>query len=119
MFVRDVAPGVHRIAHAYVNFYLVEDDGGVTVVDSGLPSMWAMMAKSVVALGYGREDVKAIALTHAHFDHLGLAARAQRELHVPVWLHAGDAYIAAHPYRYKHEKSRLLYPFTYPGGCLR
>jgi len=116
MFTRNVADGVHRISHAYVNFYLVEGDDGVTIVDSGLPAMWTMMAKSLVSLGYGRADVKAVVLTHAHFDHLGLAARAQRELHVPVWAHSGDAYIAAHPYRYKHEKSRLLFALTHPAG---
>lgn len=114
MFSRNVAEGIHRLSHAYVNVYIVEGEDGITIVDSGLPSMWAMLAKSVVSLGYGRGDIKAIALTHAHFDHIGLAARAQRELGVPVLGHRDDAYIAAHPYRYKHEKPRMLYPFAHP-----
>lgn len=112
----EVVEGVHRISQAYVNFYLVEGEGGVTITDSGLPAMWTLMAKSLVSLGYGRQDVKAVALTHAHFDHLGTAVRAQSELHVPVWVHSADAYIAAHPYRYKHEKSRALFALTHPAG---
>ena len=35
-------------------------------------------------------DVRAILLTHAHFDHIGAAARLQRELGAPVYVHADD-----------------------------
>lgn len=116
MLTKNVAPGVHRLSHAYVNLYIVEGEGGLTIVDSGLPRMWPLLGKAVTSLGYGREDVKAVVLTHAHFDHLGMAARAQAELGVPIWAHPRDAYIAAHPYRYRHEKSRLLFALTHPAG---
>ncbi|WP_434618421.1 hypothetical protein [Arthrobacter sp. A5] len=42
------------ISHGYVNFYLVEGEGGVTIVDSGLPPMWTMLPKSLALLGYDR-----------------------------------------------------------------
>jgi glyoxylase-like metal-dependent hydrolase (beta-lactamase superfamily II) len=111
---RDVAPGIHRLAHAYVNCYLVEEGSGVTIVDTGLPATWPHLLFALHETGHSRSDVEAILITHAHFDHLGFAARAMAELSVPVWVHENDHYIAAHPYRYAHERSRLAYPVLYP-----
>ena len=111
-----LADGVHRISEAFVNFYLVESPDGLTLVDSGLPAMWKTLEESVRGLGHAVGDIKAVLLTHAHFDHLGLAHRLHTEFKVPVWVHGGDSYIARHPYRYGHEKSRLLFALAHPGG---
>jgi glyoxylase-like metal-dependent hydrolase (beta-lactamase superfamily II) len=40
-------------------------------------------------------DVEAIVLTHAHFDHVGFAERARRELGLPVFVHENDITAAA------------------------
>jgi glyoxylase-like metal-dependent hydrolase (beta-lactamase superfamily II) len=111
-----VADGVHLISEAHVNFYLVEDDDGVTVVDSGLPAMWGSLLDALRGLGRSLDDVRAVVLTHAHFDHLGLARRLRTEQEVPVWVHPEDAFIARHPYRYRHERSRLVFSLTHPAG---
>jgi glyoxylase-like metal-dependent hydrolase (beta-lactamase superfamily II) len=111
-----VADGVHRISEAYVNFYLVESPDGLTLVDSGLPASWKTLDHSVRGLGHSVDDIAALVLTHAHFDHLGLAHRLHTEYGVPVWVHGGDSYIARHPYRYRHEKSRFVFALAHPGG---
>jgi glyoxylase-like metal-dependent hydrolase (beta-lactamase superfamily II) len=116
MSLTTVAEGVHLISEAHVNFYLVEDDEGVTVVDSGLPGMWETLLDALRSLGRPMDDVQALVLTHAHFDHLGLARRLRTEHQVPVWVHPEDAYIARHPYRYRHERSRLVFSLTHPSG---
>jgi glyoxylase-like metal-dependent hydrolase (beta-lactamase superfamily II) len=116
MPVTTVADGVHRIAEAYVNFYLVEDADGLTVVDSGLPAMWTTLSDSLRSLGHSLGDIRAVVLTHAHFDHLGLARRLHTDHQVPVWVHPDDAYIARHPYRYRHERSRFIFSLTHPAG---
>jgi glyoxylase-like metal-dependent hydrolase (beta-lactamase superfamily II) len=110
----EVADGVHFITHAHVNCYLIEDDDGVTLVDAGLPSMWSMVLKVLEDRGRRPEDIRALILTHGHFDHVGFAAYVHREWNVPVLVHPDDAHLAAHPYRYKPQRNRFLYPFTHP-----
>jgi len=38
MFHRDVAKGIHRIGEHFLNFYLIEEAGRITIVDAGLPA---------------------------------------------------------------------------------
>jgi glyoxylase-like metal-dependent hydrolase (beta-lactamase superfamily II) len=111
------APGVARLEHAYVNCYVLADERGATVVDAGLPRMWSMLPEALAAVDRAPADVRALVLTHAHFDHVGFARRALRELHVDVWVHPQDAHLAAHPYRYVHENPRAVYPIRHPRGA--
>ena len=115
MLTTNVADGVHLVATSHVNCYLLEDEDGVTLVDTGLPATWDELGDALEEIGRP-QDLTAVVLTHAHFDHLGCAARAQAEWQVPIWAHDQDHYLAAHPYRYAHEKPRLLYPLRYPRG---
>ncbi|MHA7141916.1 MBL fold metallo-hydrolase [Arthrobacter sp. Sr33] len=114
MLIRDVGPGIHWLEHAGVNLYLVEDNNGVMIVDSGLPAVWPHLRSALRELGYQQDSIRALVLTHAHFDHLGTAARIRSRLRAPILVHREDEYIAAHPYRYDHENSRLLYPVKHP-----
>jgi glyoxylase-like metal-dependent hydrolase (beta-lactamase superfamily II) len=106
---RDVVPGVHRVEEAYTNLYLVEDEGGVTVVDSGVPTAWAALLSALGTIGRSSDEVRALVLTHAHFDHLGFAERARSQLRVPVYVHEDDVPLTRHPLQYRHERPRSLY----------
>lgn len=114
MEATEVADRVHRLAHAHVNCYLIDDDEGVTLVDAGLPSMWGLMTDTLRRLGRGPGSVRALVLTHGHFDHVGFARRARVELGVPVLVHPADDHLAAHPYSYTPQRNRLLYPLRHP-----
>jgi glyoxylase-like metal-dependent hydrolase (beta-lactamase superfamily II) len=116
MFQRNVAPGVHRLCIAHTNVYLVEHDDRVLIVDAGLPSFWRPLVDALVEIGRRPADVDGVALTHAHFDHVGVAKRIREEWGVPVWVHVADLRLAAHPYSYRPETARLLYPLRHPGG---
>jgi len=112
----EVAEGVHRIEDAYTNWYLLEEEGRLTVVDAGVPSSWRSLHEALARLGRGAGDIEAIVLTHGHFDHVGFAERARSELGVPVYVHENDAPLTAHPWRYDHERSRAPYLATRTGA---
>jgi hypothetical protein len=109
MLEADVAPGVHRIEDAYTNWYLVEECGRLTVVDAGVPTSWHSFTDALARIGRSPSDVDAIVLTHAHFDHVGFAERARRELGVPVWVHEDDVPLSRNPMGYAHERGRSRY----------
>jgi glyoxylase-like metal-dependent hydrolase (beta-lactamase superfamily II) len=109
MLHANVADGIHRIEDAYTNWYLVEDDGGMTVVDTGVPTSWRSFHDALRRLGRSPDDVAAVVLTHGHFDHLGFAEKARHELGVPVYVHDNDVPLTRHPWRYDHERPRSAY----------
>jgi glyoxylase-like metal-dependent hydrolase (beta-lactamase superfamily II) len=114
MLHRDVADGIHRVEDAYTNWYLIEDDGRIAVVDAGVPTSWDSLLSALRELGRSTDDVAAVVLTHAHFDHLGFAERARTELGVPVHVHENDVPLTRHPWRYDHERPRSRYLATQP-----
>jgi glyoxylase-like metal-dependent hydrolase (beta-lactamase superfamily II) len=108
----NVAEGIHRVEDAYTNWYIVEADGRLLVVDAGVPRSWESLQTALGRLGRTREDVEAVVLTHAHFDHVGFAKRARSELGVPVYVHENDVPLTRHPWRYDFERPRSLYLTT-------
>lgn len=113
MLTQNVADGIHRIEDAYTNWYIVEDEGALTIVDAGVPTSWSSLEEALDALGKRRTDVRALVLTHAHFDHIGFAERARAELGIPVYVHENDVPLTRHPLQYSHERPRSLYMATH------
>jgi len=109
----DVVPGVHALVHGYTNCYVIEGVGGITLVDACYPSTWRMLETCLAQLSRSLQDIRGLIITHGHFDHVGFAARAQRS-GIPVWAHRDDFPIVRHPYSYRPERPRLLYPLTHP-----
>lgn len=114
MLQKEAAPGIHRIEDANTNWYLVEDGDRLTVVDCGVPTSWQSLQDALRELGKPQDAIAAVVLTHAHFDHIGFAERARRELRVPILCHELDATLARHPQQYAHERSRLAVMATHP-----
>jgi glyoxylase-like metal-dependent hydrolase (beta-lactamase superfamily II) len=114
VFAAQVADGIHRVEDAHTNWYIVEQDGAITIVDAGVPGSWRSFQEALSRLGRRADQVEALVLTHAHFDHVGFAERARRELHVPVYVHENDAPLTMHPWRYDHERPRSLHLARHP-----
>jgi glyoxylase-like metal-dependent hydrolase (beta-lactamase superfamily II) len=85
-------PPVHRVSFlGLVNAYLVEEDDGFTLVDTMLPRCAGRIDKAA-----GGREIKRIALTHAHQDHIGsLDALAQQLPGVEVLISGRDARLLA------------------------
>ena len=94
-----VAPGVHRIPlklpvdslHS-VNVYVIEDPGGLVVVDSGwpLPDSRTALAEGLRLLGHRLEDVSQFLVTHAHWDHYGQALALREAFGTKVRIGRGE-----------------------------
>ena len=96
------AEGVVRLGTDLCNWFLLESDGRVVVVDTGLPAYRPQLERGLALLGRGTADVEAIVVTHDHIDHTGSAGTLSRELGVPVHMHAAER-------RNRPEGSKLPY----------
>jgi len=114
MLQRNAAENIHRVEDAYTNWYLVADGRDLTVVDTGHPASWKSLHGALRDLGHSPADVRAVVLTHGHFDHMGFAKLAQSELGVAVHAHTRELPVVRRPWHYDHENSRLPYA-RYPG----
>ncbi|HEY3708809.1 MAG TPA: MBL fold metallo-hydrolase, partial [Amycolatopsis sp.] len=94
-----VAPGVHRIPLSLpddglraVNCYVLEDAGGLVLIDPGQagPLARAELGAGLAELGYSFADVRRCLATHVHRDHYTNAVALRRELGCPVTLGVGE-----------------------------
>lgn len=80
----------------YINGYLVEDDDGFTLIDCGwkaddvLAALNAMLAQCERRLG----DLRRVIITHAHYDHYGLAGTLMRKGVPELVMHAREWQVA-------------------------
>ena len=94
---RAVAEGVYRFGTRRVNWYVLEGDGGLTVVDTGLPAHWRQLVEWLDQTDYELDDVAAVVLTHADADHVGVASMLA-DRGVPVYVHPDDvSLLRSHP----------------------
>ena len=114
-----VVDGIHMVADAQVNWYIVEEEHRVCVVDAGHPSSWRSLHDALEQIGRAQAHVTDVLLTHGHFDHVGFAERAREELGATVHVHELDRRLAEHPWSYRHERPRSLYMLRHPSFVAR
>jgi glyoxylase-like metal-dependent hydrolase (beta-lactamase superfamily II) len=124
----ELQTGFWRLGTELVNWYVVEEDGRLAVVDAGAPKYRPQLDTALERLGRNLDDVAAVVLTHGHSDHTGFAEQLRAEAGVPVFVHAADERLAATgkptakteggmlPYlRYRHAY-RILWHLLRNGG---
>lgn len=95
--VDEVVPGVWRIALDLpwpgappANAWALACDGGAVLVDTGFsaPGSLERLKAGLRAAGFDLTDVRLVACTHAHGDHIGHAAPVAAAAGCELWLHA-------------------------------
>ena len=102
---REVVPGLWRLrlpvgwSHIdHVNAYAVRREDGIMLVDCGTagdPSCAEALVRGLDDAGLALDEVKALALTHFHTDHAGLAAFLREQGPIEIYGHRADAHIHA------------------------
>jgi glyoxylase-like metal-dependent hydrolase (beta-lactamase superfamily II) len=91
---QQLADGIVRLGSSKVNWYLLADESGVVMIDSGLQGFAPQLDAGLRLLGRSRADLRAILLTHGDADHVGVAAKMQKEGdQTPIHLHPADRYL--------------------------
>jgi glyoxylase-like metal-dependent hydrolase (beta-lactamase superfamily II) len=91
MHILSPSPSVWRAGDAHVNFYLIGEGSELTLVDAGLPAHWLDLAAALNSIGRSLQDIRAVLVTHAHPDHIGLAERIRGVAGASIWVHTLDA----------------------------
>jgi glyoxylase-like metal-dependent hydrolase (beta-lactamase superfamily II) len=84
----EVAAGIRRFGSRYINCYLIEDGGRLTLLDAGLPGYWRHLLRELDAMGRRLEDIDAVLVTHSHPDHFGIAEQVRSKARATVYSHA-------------------------------
>ena len=96
-----VAPGIHWLSMPlpfqldHINLWLMEDEGGWTVVDTGIGNEATRGLWEKVLEG---KTVTRVIVTHYHPDHAGNAAWLCRRFGAELWMTQGE-YLTAHAVR--------------------
>jgi glyoxylase-like metal-dependent hydrolase (beta-lactamase superfamily II) len=99
---REVAPGIRWLSMPlpfkldHINLWLVEDDGGWAIVDTGIGNaetraLWQKILPE-------KSKAKRVVVTHYHPDHAGNAAWLCGRFGVELWMTQGE-YLTAHAVR--------------------
>ncbi len=88
---------VHSLGSAYVNWYILETEEGMTIIDAGLPIYYHQLLLFLEQSKKQLKDVKAIVLTHGHADHIGFAEKLRTTANVDVWVHEADKALTMKP----------------------
>lgn len=85
-----VIDGVYLLSRVS-NAYIVDGDDGVVLIDTGIPNRHGAIIEGLSDIGRSAKDVRAILVTHGHFDHFGSAAALRSASGAPVYASPIDA----------------------------
>ena len=91
MAVEEIFPLVYGIGMGYVNAFLLAEEEGITLIDSGLPNRKATILGALNRMGRQPQDLKHIAVTHHHVDHTGSLTALAEASGAKVYVHPLDA----------------------------
>ena len=87
---REIVPGVFQIGGPGIGAFLLAADE-LVLIDTHLPKRLPKLLAAVRQAGRRPEDVRHIAITHYHVDHVGSLAAASEATGAQVYVHPADA----------------------------
>jgi len=94
-----VGPGVHRVPLPLpndglraVNVYVLEEPGGLVLIDGGwaIPEARAVLETALAGIGHDLGEIRHILVTHIHRDHYTQAVELRRLTGAAVYLGEGE-----------------------------
>ncbi|HEX7586695.1 MAG TPA: MBL fold metallo-hydrolase [Anaerolineae bacterium] len=73
----EIIPNVYLVKGSVSNCYLIVDNDGLTLIDTGLPRDGQKILEYIRLLGKNPQDLRRIIITHADGDHVGSLAALQ------------------------------------------
>ena len=90
--LREIVPGIYAIEGLKMGrSYLIDDRGGLTLVDTSTTSASESIIKALEAIRRPLWDLKTIVATHYHYDHTGNVATLRERSGATFCAHADDA----------------------------
>lgn len=91
MGIVQVTKNVFMIPLGIVNAYVIDTNGSLALIDSGVPGSAPAILTAIEQMGKRPADVKQILLTHLHGDHTGSASVLKEATGAPIYMHPVDA----------------------------
>ncbi len=86
-----IIPGVHEIKLNFVNAFLIEEQGALTLIDTGIPGCDKKIAAYIKSIGRQVTDIKIILITHSDPDHIGSLASLKKSSGATIYSSAIEA----------------------------
>lgn len=92
MFVKQIKIdfNVTQEIKRFVYVYLIENENGCVLIDSGVAGSEMIIEKSIMESGHHPSEIKAIFLTHAHPDHIGTAYYFSKKYGAKIYASEGE-----------------------------
>ena len=87
----EILPGIHQIDGVNCNCYLVKENNGWTLIDTGMPWSAKKILSYISSIGCQPADIKTIIITHCHIDHIGGLDAVRKATGAKVASHEADA----------------------------
>lgn len=90
-----IAGNVYYVGAADLSSYLITTPKGHILLDSGMKETVPQVIANIAKLGFKLEDVKALIISHAHYDHVAGIAELKRLTRAKLYVSEEDAKLLA------------------------
>jgi glyoxylase-like metal-dependent hydrolase (beta-lactamase superfamily II) len=93
--LEEIFPFIYALPGGYVNSFLIAEEDGLTLIDSGLKGNDRKIVRAIHQLGRKPVEIHTLLITHHHADHVGSLAALLGGSGAAAWAHPLDSPIIA------------------------